>query len=304
MGATVSLKPPCADSAKEAAAAKKKRRKKKARGRTSDTLSVGASAGDDGDQESILSSSACIESANGHDSDSELPGTPAISEHLRQAGSTPHGHISDFERHLGPSSSGEIPPALGSDDGSSLHGLAKGRSCRVSFDEGPPAAYSLDPSTRDLGEHGPGLVQMDGKLPEGCRRMGASSHSRNASLDGGRPAATKPAGQSLPSSTGADGGGLVAGAKTDELDGRLAVSVSKVNGQAPAAAAKQAKSQPADPLEPVRKALDDAITQAAMLLDIGLAAGEDTIEHVSEVSSSSKSPKSRWLFNFGEFIGV
>ena len=286
-------------SAKEAAAAKKKRRKKKARGRTSETLSTGASAGDDGDQESIMSSSVCIESANGHDSDGDLPGTPAISEHSRQAASTPHGHASDFERHLGPFSSGEIPPDMppgrGSEDGSCNAGhIPKSRSQRVSFDEGSFLRAESRELTINVPSHSsqpPPSSKLDAQM------LKPEAHSVPQPQPSQEPnsvhASEQPTARSLSVATKAAGGDLSVQPKrvSAERSAKRASEASNQTGlgkakskQVATASEEPSHAKPEGPAELARRYLDEAAGKATMLLDIGPAAGEEMIAFVAKVS--------------------
>ena len=229
-----------------------------------------------------MSSSACIESANGHDSDGELPGTPAISEHSRPVDSALHGPGSHFERHLGPSSSGEIPPVLSSDDGFGQHHAAKGRSRWVSFDDGCSSPLGFREPSQDGSQ--PDAPRLDGLLPAGK----AGPQAKVSQVGALNKAGDKP---TAASSTGAEAAGA-------GLSVRPRRSATEAHEQAPngrqqehgkpeASVTENGKSEHGDAADPVRKAMDDAITQAVMLLDIGPAAGEDTIEHIAEVGSGA-----------------
>ena len=247
---------------------------------------MGASAGDDGDQESILSSSVCIESANGHDSDGELPSTPAISEHSRPSDSTLHGDDgSHFERHLCPSSLGEappeVPPLLGNADGyeQQLH-LVKGRVHRVSFDD----ACSSPVASRDPSQNGsqPDTTRQDmaraaGKAPSGSQAKGSPAETLGKAGD--QPHAVVAAGDKTA------GAGLSVRPRrpAKELHEAAPSSRHQEPAKPEVTGVDIEGSEHGDAADSTRKAMEDAIAQAVMLLDIGPAAGEDTIEHVAKV---------------------
>ena len=247
---------------------------------------MAASAGDDGDQESVMSSSVCIESANGHDSDGELPSTPAISEHSRPADSTLQGDDgTHFERHLRRSSLGEAPsevaPMLGNLDRYEQHArLVKGRAHRVSFDD----ACSSLMASRDPSQDGSqpdtsrqDMARMAGKVTSGPHAKGSQAETLGKAGD--QPHAIVVAGDK------AAGAGLSVRPRRPAKEPHEAAPSSRQQepDKPEVTVVEHDRSEAGDAADPKRKAMEDAIAQAVMLLDIGPAAGEDTIEHVAKV---------------------